>query len=341
MSSAESNAVEPPLPDERFWVKYSPNHELPVSGAASLLWHAAAIVGIFVLGLVVAWNRPNEMPIEAVWYEGEPGGGGTGGAGTIPGPSGQPGLVDAATPNDLPRDAVLPKAPLADIKDLHITPADILKDLDRNAEAARDVAELIQRGTQTLEKIAKLDKALRDGLMGGGTPGTGGGSGGGNGTGVGPGDGPGNGTMSQRTKRKLRWTIMFNTNSSDYLHQLEVLQAILSFRGADESVYVAKDLSRRPVAFERSSEDDLRKLNRIFWIDDNRDSVEQLMRTMGRSESPAQIIALFPLRFESELVEKEKRFRNREEDSIVETRFQILMRGNRRYEIIVVDQRYK
>lgn len=341
MSSAETKPTDLQPPDERFWVKYSPNHELPVSGAASLLWHTAAIVGIFVLGLVVAWNRPQAMPIESVQYDGELGGGGTGGKGTIPGPGGPQGLVDAATPNDLPRDAILPKSPLADIKDLHITPADILKDLDKNAETTRDVAELIQRGTQSLEKIAKLDQALRDGLLGGGTPGTGGGGGGGDGSGIGTNSGPGTGTPNQRAKRKLRWTIMFNTNSNDYLHQLEVLQAILSFRGADQSVYVAKDLTKRPVAFERSSEDELRKLNRIFWIDDTRESVDQLMRTMGRNESPAQIVALFPLRFESELVEKEKRFRNREEDSIVETRFQILMRGSRGYEIIVVDQRYK
>lgn len=341
MPAVESNASQPQLPDERFWVKYSPHHELPVSGAASLLWHVAAIVGMFVLGLVVAWNRPNEMPIEAVQYDGEPGGGGTGGTGTTPGQGGPSALVDAATPNELPRDAVLPKTPLADIKDLHITPADILNDLDRNADATRDVAELIQRGTQSLEKIAKLDKALRDGLINGGTPGSGGGSGGGNGTGIGPGDGPGTGTMNQRTKRKLRWTIMFNTNSNDYLHQLEVLEAILSFRGADQSIFVAKNLTKRPVPFERSSEDELRKLNRIFWIDDNSASVEQLMRAMGRSESPSQVVALFPLRLESELLAKEKAFRNREEDSIVETRFQILMRGSRRYEIVVVDQRYK
>lgn len=339
MAAAEPNTSQQQLPDERFWVKYSPHHELPVSGAASLLWHVTAVVGMLVLGLVVAWNRPREMPIEAVQLDGEPGGGGTGGTAAT---AGQPAFVEAAVPANSPRDITAKHAP-ANPENLRITPADILNDLDRNAEAAREVADMDKRSSESLAKIADIEKRVSNSLRGGGgTPGTGGGSGGGDGPGHGAGVGPGTGTMNQRAKRKLRWTIMFNTgNGHGYLHQLDVLGAMLTFDGPDGSIRIVRDLSKRPVAVERFTEEELQKLNRIRFTDDKQESVESLFRAMGRDEKPKEVHALFPLRFETELLQKELAFRNRSEDSIDETRFQILMLGNRRYEVVVVDQRYK
>ena len=174
--------------------------------------------------------------------------------------------------------------------------------------------------------------------MGGGQggPGTGGGKGTGTGTGEGAGTDPGK-IANVRTKRKLRWTITFNTQSgADYLRQVHVLGAILAFKTPDGDVKCVKDLMRRPVKLEK---EDLQQLNRIFWIDDRRDSVEQLARAMGLDFVPDQVFALFPREFEEELLKKELAFRNKKEDEIIETRFQILMRGNS-YTVIVTDQRY-
>ena len=83
----------------------------------------------------------------------------------------------------------------------------------------------------------------------------------------------------------------------------------------------------------------LQKLNRIFWIDDKRESVEQLARALGLDFIPDRIVALFPHEFEKELLGKELAFRNKKESEILETRFQVLIRG-RGYEVIVTDQRY-
>src|SRR5262249_33205414 len=57
-------------PNERFWQRYSPRHELPLSGVGSLTLHAAALgaVVIFALGVF------------------RPGGGGSGGGGKGSGP---------------------------------------------------------------------------------------------------------------------------------------------------------------------------------------------------------------------------------------------------------------
>src|SRR5919197_5004797 len=62
-------------PDERFWVKYSPHHELPISGMASLAWHTLVAVLIVVVGFIVAGSRTEDMPIETVDFAGGGGGG--------------------------------------------------------------------------------------------------------------------------------------------------------------------------------------------------------------------------------------------------------------------------
>src|SRR5262249_40406759 len=248
--------------------------------------------------------------------------------------------VEAATEQELPPDVVRPSEPLTDITDVKIPPKDLLQGLEDDLEAQRELAKITERGTQALQKLANLDKQLRDGLMG--TPGKGQGgpgSGGGKGRGIGAGEGDGEGDrgkINQRTKRKLRWTITFNTSSGqDYLRQLHVLGAILAFRHPDGDVRVVKDLIRRPVKMEV---EDLQALNRIFWIDDKREAVEQLVRALGLDFTPNQIVALFPYDFEQQLLKKELAFRNKQEEQIHETRFLVVVRGST-YEIYVTQQR--
>src|SRR5580700_11123624 len=42
------------LPDERFWIKYSPHHELPLSAASSVFVHALAfgVIGLILAGFL-------------------------------------------------------------------------------------------------------------------------------------------------------------------------------------------------------------------------------------------------------------------------------------------------
>jgi hypothetical protein len=200
------------------------------------------------------------------------------------------------------------------------------------------MAKIIERGTQSSNKLKDLDQKTRDALLGGkgqGGPGSGGGKGTGDGRGVGPGEGA---MGSVRAKRKLRWTIMFNTRSGeDYLRQLDSLGAILAVKAPDGELKAIRNLLERPV---KLLSEDLQALNRIFWIDDKPDTVEQLANAMGLGFTPPQVIALFPYEFERALLDKELKFRGRKEDEILETRFQILMRGGRNYQIVVIDQRY-
>ena len=86
-------------PDERFWVKYSPHHELPISSMASLTWHVLIGVVIVVVGFIITRNRFADMPIETVAWGG--GGGKLDGVGNASGLGGAP-QVEAATEQELP-----------------------------------------------------------------------------------------------------------------------------------------------------------------------------------------------------------------------------------------------
>jgi hypothetical protein len=313
------------LPDEKFWVKYSPHHEMTISGMASLAWHTLAIVLVVVVAWAVAGSNRDDMPIELVDYTGSGGNGGTAHDRSI----GDGNALVEAVASDLPPDARMPTEPLHDIPGLEIKVPDLLGDVVVDPDAERELLKITEHGTRALEQLQKLDKGMRKTLMGGGgqgTPGAKGGSGGGR-------EG---GTINARVKRKLRWTITFNTESgADYLRQVHVLGAILAFRTPAGELKCVKDLLRRPVKLE---DDDVAKLDRIFWIDDRRDSVEQLARAMGLDFVPDRIYALFPRNVEEELLKKELAFKNKTEDQIIETRFQVLMRGDS-YTVIVTNQR--
>ena len=75
--AAESNAKPS---DERFWVKYSPHHELPISSLASVAWHVFGLVLIVLISgfatFVVAQERaadarhaarPSVRPLPALY----------------------------------------------------------------------------------------------------------------------------------------------------------------------------------------------------------------------------------------------------------------------------------
>src|SRR5262249_14132784 len=60
-----STSVAPNPPDERFWKKYSPHHELPISGATSAALHALALTLLLTGAALAAWFRPpgdNRLP---------------------------------------------------------------------------------------------------------------------------------------------------------------------------------------------------------------------------------------------------------------------------------------
>src|SRR5579871_5896257 len=209
--SAKSAANQPP--DERFWVKYSPNHELPLSSVASLAWHVLGLVLLVAVGYVIAWNSGKDMPVDTIEFDG--GGGGAGGGGGLNGigGTGAPAPQEAVAKNNNP-------TPMPDISKAPETPE--VKDTLNRPEVQNNPDD-----DRLLVEAAKARKAAQ--ALGGltsmtPTPGPSGGGGTGEvgGPGKGPGapggDGPPGPGGNIRTRRQVRWTMSFTTeNGEDYL----------------------------------------------------------------------------------------------------------------------------
>jgi hypothetical protein len=339
MSQAEKPRKAPP--DERFWKKYSPHYELPISSASSVVAHAL-IVTLIVLGAALAarlgWTD-NRMPeVETIVIAG--GGGNPQGVGTGPNTGIVPQGTEAVNPAAEPPKIAGAELPREDLKDVKAKPQPILPDETPSGDR---LIEETQVAVGSLSKVGEAARTKLNGIIAGkgkGGTGEGGGKGKGKGTGEGDLEGPGKNKLNQREKRQLRWTMIFNTrDGGDYLRQLNGLGAILAVPGPDGQYLVIRDLMKRPVDMKP---EELSTLDRIYWIDDRPQSVMSLARSLGLSLKPDHVAAFFPQQLEKQLLDLElKRLpRGRSEDEIMETKFQILPRGGG-YDPVVVDQKLK
>ncbi len=326
-------------PDEAFWIRYSPNHEFPLSSVSSVAVHILALVLLLIFGWLAAnvFEKPiHRPPVEAVRFEG-------GGGGKKTGVGGGPGVDKAA-----PQEANAEFDPKANPDNL--PEPDRRVNLDRikapdfqnrfDPEALRILNQ--PNPPPNLGKIALLDESVRRKIQpgkpqtagqGDGGSGRGGGKGDGDGTGTGSGRGPGDGkgTLTQREKRMLRWTMLFTTdNGRDYLAQLRGLKAILAIpvkETAEGREYkIIHDLN--PPA--QLVDEDIGKIQRIYWIDDKPGSVRDIMGALGLAIRPTHFVAFMPEELENKLFELEKaRAGGRPEDQINETKFKVIRVGDR------------
>ncbi len=335
-------------PDERFWQRYSPHGELPLSGASSLAVH------LLVLGLMMllAWlaiavfsHTSRSLPVEAVHYGG--GGGNRHGIGDVPDRGAavvEAGGSEDVKPNnpvteqpsprpDLPTDAG-PKQQFkfdeADKRYIH--------------RSDSDGAKAFQRLNQANQRVRLPDK---ESGYGRGGKGSGGGSGEGVGTGTGNGRGEGTGTLTQREKRMLRWSMVFDTSSGrDYVSQLSGLGAILAVPvredGKSIDYKIVRDLTPGRA---KLLDEDIGKIQRIYWVDDKAQSVNDVMAILGIPVRPSHFVAFMPEELEQKLFKLEKDWletinKGHTEDDIQETRFRIKRTGTK-YEPVVVSQKIK
>ncbi len=322
---------EPDLPEERFWIRYSPHHELPLSSVSSFGIHVL-ILGLLLLcaSLPFFSRTVHEVPVEAVRFEGGGGGkphgveGGTGSGSRPPEEIGAEKNVKAEVnpPTEHRPDLEHLKAP--DIK------ADIEKDGRRVFNQPNPAP--------SLSNIADLDKSVRikfgprtDASKGRGGSGSGGGRGDGRGTGEGSGTGPGRGSgnLTQREKRMIRWTMHFDTASAqDYLAQLRGLGAILAVPINEEKrEFKVINKLTSPAKLE---DVDIDKINRIYWVDERPEHARDIMFALGVKLQPNYFAAFFPLELEGNLLKMEMAHANgRPEDAIEHTHFIVKRDGSR------------
>ena len=92
-----------------------------------------------------------------------------------------------------------------------------------------------------------------------------------------------------------------------------------------------RDLSARPAPL---LDEDISKIQRIYWIDDKPQSVRDVLNVLGirLPKLPSHFVAFMPEELEQKLYDKEKnylkkRYPRRSEDSITETKFRINFRA--------------
>jgi hypothetical protein len=306
--------------DERFWQRYSPHHEFPLSSAASIALHVLAI-GVLVLGGVLAakWGLDDSEKAIPISIMDEPGGQpedsetGTGGGGA----------VQSKEQNESPQNAVT-QAPPTPKENLDSPQADPLKLPQVQDPSARYINE----SAEAMKGLAKLDEqarknlfnSLRDPTKGKGGSGSGGGKGAGTGSGTGSGTRPGEGSLSKRQKRLLRWMIRFEPRGTtyrervqDHLRQFAALDGILAFPDPNGMFYVYREPSERP---PRGSLENLSGMDRCGIWDCTPETAAALGRELNLPFSPRAFIVFFPRAFEERLVKLEEQFRGQREDEI-------------------------
>jgi hypothetical protein len=299
------------------------------------------ILGFVLLGgFLLAFfglNRDSELPVDVVRVSG--GGGNPEGVGNK---NRGDGVLPSNEAQEKPQpDDTLSKPVATDqLKKPEETKPEL--NLPKNTSSRQIEADTAATNSRLSAAGEKARKAL-SGILAGhgeGGPGSGGGQGSGTGTGIGNASGPGRGNLNQREKRQLRWTMIFNTSSGgDYADQLRGLGAILAIPGPNGDYLVIRDLDKRhrPV---RPEAEDLKSLNRIYWVDDKPQSVHSLATALGIRPIPEHIVAFFPQQLEQELAEKERKAFHGNEDDIAETVFKVDRFGSR-YEPVVKEVRRK
>jgi hypothetical protein len=318
-----------PLVDERFWKRYSPHGELPLSGAGSFALHA------LVLGFLILWGlylysfftKPSRsLPVESVRLDLGGGGGSPRGEGDEKGIG--HGREAVANAQENPQPGNKEEAPARP----ELTPTEV-KDLSLKFD--NETVRVIQKGPDSMKAFARLNDSVRRKLSDGLNPGKGrggSGSGGGKGTGAGPGEGAGRGegklNLSKREKRMLRWRIIFNTRTGEeYMRQLRGLEAILAIpvkEGQPPEYKIVRDLTKRPAQL---LDEDLSQIKRIYWIGDDPRNVQEVMNVLQLRLRPSHFVVFLPLKLEDELFKLERAYKGLEEDQIYETRFRIVESG--------------
>jgi len=137
--------------------------------------------------------------------------------------------------------------------------------------------------------------------------------------------------------RSNRWIITFKTSSGpDYLKQLAAFEAklVIPEPPTFSRNRLFDDIST-PNPGKLLADND--SLPAMCFVDDNKASAARVAKSLGLDYEPPRFIAFFPKKIEDELAAKERAFRNRKEDQIHSTTFNVIERDGK-YEIRVTDQ---
>jgi hypothetical protein len=325
--TATATVASPPLipPEEKFWQRYSPHNEAPLSGVTSTIIHAL-VLGLLLLVVYVHHmtklddaNRP--LPVDVIKFvsgkTGQPGAGGI-----------RPGGGDEIDREGGGQNRTAPMPPPI----IPLKPADVQGVLEQFPDDPNAKYYLSQgKGSAPAFDFFGLEKEARQTLRKGLQPGMGGGPG--KEKAVGRGDGfP---SLDERVARALRWDITFKTsNGSDYLAQLAGLGARIGIpvEGREGQYLLVNDL-RNPMIAQST---DVSSLGLMYWIDSKPQSVQSLYSVVPHHQpnQPSYFVAFFPRRVEDRLLDLEMdfaarkyNFSRKDENKIHLTKFTVIRSG--------------
>lgn len=305
-------------PDEKFWERYSPHYEFPLSSVGSALMHVGALVLFIVVLRFLADLTTLDTPAVPMTVARVTGAGETSGVGSAGSEGGaEPENVDNIVASNPSRP--VPEAALRDVQQ-------DIKDWMPKVPSSADAPRL--EDLPNPNKLAKLNQDLRKKLLQGnnGDKGMGDATGKGENPQAGAGTG-GTGDGTSSPERAVRWELIFTTeNSKHYLKQLAAMNATLVFRGADGVDRAYSNVDQSPPTVKDFRREDLPGL---YFVDDSEESATRLGRELGLNFRPKFFIAFFPKEVEDDLAAKERRFRDRKESEIFSTKFKMINRDGK------------
>jgi hypothetical protein len=340
---------DPAPPEERFWKRYSPHHEFPLSSVGSIVLHILSIGALVVIAYIITRTRSDEQiappTLDVVAVPGLPkiagGGGEPGGREDAPGGASTTGGKEIVKSDEPPqtRPGNVPQEKGETLKMVELQPLDV-KVTEGGTRQIVGINEKVIGDLNTVVEQArkKIADDMARAARGKSGPGKGGGEGSGDGVGVGSKSGPGiqSGQATIRQRRQARWKMFFSTaGGADYLQQLRALGAYMGVpqvKGDNQIDYLLIKDIKRPAKLLR---EDVSKLNRIFWFDHEPRSVLGMAQALGLAKPPPFFVAFFPQQLEERLRQLEQQAFSGDESQIIETHFRVEPRGGGTYEVVL------
>ncbi|HVX64155.1 MAG TPA: hypothetical protein VHC19_26265 [Pirellulales bacterium] len=330
---AEVEAAAGPSAWQRFWQRYSPYGEFPRSSATSLTFHLLVVLLLILLsGTLVP--RERTAPAVDVVQVGDDANAAPGDGDGLPAAGDELSATPAASGAEMPLES-LPNEEV----NTAVEPAETAaaRSAQTAADLAADAASAVQSASSAAQQARRsLDRAKQqlaknqNGQGGGGNAEAAkGGTVSATGTGGGGGAGP-----SGRAARTGRWVLHFRHASyPDLLAQYQGIGAELAFPAPNDQYRYFSQLTSRP---PHSHLGDLAKETRLYWLEEDGNTVSGLARVLGIAPT-SYMLAFLPQTLEDNMLKRELAYGNLKEDQIAKTEFEVVRRGGG-YDVIVVSQ---
>jgi hypothetical protein len=348
-------------PEERFWQRYSPHHEFPLSGALSITLHAVALGVLAYLAFRFTSEREEDKPvrIEVAEIDGAEGNLDGLGLGTslfkpeknrpaeVGANSG--GSVNTAGKPDAPPDKSFDfKTPKGTKLELpkegdDPDPGKEGKDFTDLDKTVQGIEHSIAMAANPQEKPGGSTRSGKDEVNEKGSPGgpLGKGGKGIKGNNPGAGSSPSGKVLSTLQKRQMRWKILASEDGKTHLAKLRALKVTLVVPTRAEGIFKVMDLARPSPTFETT-----RLLanqgGKVWWTNAIPQHVAGLATVLG-IERPRAFVIFLPKALEERMLELERDYSSgRSEDEIELTTWDVPFRdGHYAREPIIVDQKLR